>query len=94
MSPKKVPSDAADEDERLTRELEDTFPASDPPSLTEPGDGVAGDPSADDRLQKIRQRAYEIWLAEGGAHGRHDDHWRRAESELHKGAEPNAKRPR
>jgi len=31
---------------RLSKELETTFPASDPPSVTQPGSGVTGDPSA------------------------------------------------
>ena len=30
----------------------------------------------------IRERAYRIWLDEGRPHGRHDDHWLRAKSEL------------
>jgi hypothetical protein len=30
----------------------------------------------------IRERAYHLWLEEGRPHGRHDEHWRRAECEL------------
>lgn len=30
------------EDENLEKELEDTFPASDPPSTTSPGRGITG----------------------------------------------------
>jgi hypothetical protein len=30
----------------------------------------------------IRERAYQLWLEEGRPHGRHDEHWRRAEREL------------
>jgi hypothetical protein len=81
-----------DDDERLTEELKETFPASDPPSLTEPGKGVSGDPAADERLHKIRERAHAIWVEEGRPHGGHDDHWRRAEMELRREAGPSAKR--
>ncbi|MEI9421383.1 DUF2934 domain-containing protein [Mesorhizobium sp. Cs1299R1N1] len=37
---------------------------------------------SDDRDDKIRTRAYEIWQREGGAHGDHDRHWRQAEMEI------------
>jgi len=36
----------------------------------------------DDRLEKIRQRAYEIWEREGRLFGNHDRHWRQAEAEI------------
>ena len=32
--------------------------------------------------QRIRQRAYDIWLREGRPHGRDGLHWQRAEAEL------------
>jgi len=35
-----------------------------------------------DRNARIEERAYHIWLEEGRPHGRHDEHWRRAEREL------------
>ena len=35
-----------------------------------------------DRNARIEERAYHIWLEEGQPHGRHDEHWRRAEREL------------
>lgn len=35
-----------------------------------------------DRHAKISERAYRIWLDEGRVHGRHDEHWYRAEREL------------
>jgi hypothetical protein len=35
-----------------------------------------------DREERIRQRAYEIWQSEGHGHGRHEDHWHRAEREI------------
>ncbi|MCL6708002.1 DUF2934 domain-containing protein [Pseudomonas sp. R2.Fl] len=47
-----------------------------------------------DREQRIRERAYGIWQSEGGVHGLHDDHWRRAESELNaEEAEPDTGLP-
>jgi DUF2934 family protein len=35
-----------------------------------------------DRQERITERAYQIWVAEGRVHGRHDEHWRRAEREI------------
>ena len=35
-----------------------------------------------DREERIKQRAYAIWQSEGHGHGRHDDHWHRAEREI------------
>ena len=35
-----------------------------------------------DREERIKERAYAIWLAEGRVHGNHQDHWRRAEREI------------
>ena len=35
-----------------------------------------------DREERIRRRAYAIWQSEGHAHGRHEDHWHRAEREI------------
>jgi hypothetical protein len=32
--------------------------------------------------EQIAMRAYELFLQEGGAHGRHLDHWLHAEREL------------
>jgi hypothetical protein len=40
-----------------------------------------------DREEKIRQRAYSIWEAEGHPHGRADDHWHRAAREVAEPAE-------
>ena len=31
---------------------------------------------------RIRERAYQIWLAEGQPHGRDKEHWAQAEREL------------
>jgi hypothetical protein len=35
-----------------------------------------------DREQKIREKAYSLWQADGGIDGRHDDHWRQAEQDV------------
>jgi hypothetical protein len=35
-----------------------------------------------DRQERISERAYQIWVAEGCVHGRHDEHWQRAEREI------------
>lgn len=31
----------------------------------------------------IRKRAHQIWEDEGRPHGKHDEHWQRAASEVH-----------
>lgn len=31
----------------------------------------------------IRKRAHQIWEDEGRPHGKHEEHWRRARSEMH-----------
>jgi hypothetical protein len=31
----------------------------------------------------IRKRAHQIWEEEGRPHGKHEDHWKRAASEVH-----------
>ncbi len=36
----------------------------------------------DETIERIRSRAYEIWEAEGGLHGRQDEHWLQAEHEI------------
>jgi hypothetical protein len=36
----------------------------------------------DDRHNKIRQRAYELWHNEGRQEGRAEDHWAQAEREV------------
>jgi hypothetical protein len=38
--------------------------------------------SHDDDEHRVRQRAYELWQAEGAPHGRSEDHWHRARREL------------
>jgi hypothetical protein len=37
---------------------------------------------SEERHAKIQQRAYEIWLREGGQHGGHERHWHQAEMEI------------
>ncbi len=61
--------------------LDDTFPASDPPSQTDPSHGVRSGPvpSSEDA---VRRRAYEIWQAAGSPDGSHEEHWAQARREL------------
>jgi len=35
-----------------------------------------------ERHQRIEQRAYAFWQAEGQPHGRHDEHWQRAARQI------------
>jgi hypothetical protein len=44
-----------------------------------------------DREERIKERAYAIWLAEGRVHGHHQEHWHRAEREI--AAEETAGQP-
>lgn len=39
-------------------------------------------PLAEALLRQIELRAYLIWESEGRPHGRHDEHWARAEAEI------------
>jgi Protein of unknown function (DUF2934) len=69
-------------DRELSEGLSESFPASDPPAVTQPGSGITGAEVAladDDHHEKVRRRAYQIWLEEGQAHGRAEEHWREAE---------------
>lgn len=43
---------------------------------------------ADDRQNRIRQRAHEIWEQEGRPDGAHERHWRQAENEMAANAKP------
>jgi hypothetical protein len=36
----------------------------------------------DDKHERIRQRAYEIWRQAGELHGSHDQHWHQAVQEI------------
>ena len=83
MSEKK--KSKGEQDQELSKELTDSFPASDPPAITQPGGGITGPEYAaadEGRLQKIRERAYAIWLDEGQCHDRDQAHWRQAEREI------------
>lgn len=47
------------------------------------GAGIVGDQSMNlEREKRIEQRAYALWEAEGYPHGKHEEHWRRAASEI------------
>ena len=46
------------------------------------------------RHNEIEQRAYFLWEQEGRPHGRHFEHWLRAEAELGKPPAGKAKTPR
>jgi hypothetical protein len=61
--------------------LDDTFPASDPPSMTDPTHGLRSSCVVLDD-EAIRHRAYEIWQKAGCPDGSHDEHWAQARSEL------------
>ncbi|HEV7246095.1 MAG TPA: DUF2934 domain-containing protein [Shinella sp.] len=39
----------------------------------------------DDREEKIRKRAHELWQQEGEPHGKPDDHWFQAAREIDQG---------
>ena len=75
---------------RLAFRLLPAFRLGAPRKTTMPGPpGLAVDLPGGDRAddsgsecQGIRERAYHLWLEEGRPHGRHDEHWRRAEREL------------
>lgn len=41
----------------------------------------------DDKSQRVRERAYQIWIEEGRPHGRDREHWFRAEREMEEGDE-------
>ena len=36
----------------------------------------------DPEIDRVRTRAYQIWQREGQTHGRHEDHWHQAETEI------------
>ena len=46
------------------------------------------------REERIKQRAYELWQTEGHGHGRHEDHWHRAEREIAAEEAGSSKTPR
>jgi hypothetical protein len=76
-----LPTPTATEQAELDDALDDTFPASDPPSMTDPTHGVGSSSTTLDEAA-IRDRAYEIWQRAGSPDGSHDEHWNQARSEL------------
>jgi len=42
-----------------------------------------------DAEQRIRERAFEIWIEEGQPEGKHKEHWERARLEVEKFREPS-----
>ena len=45
------------------------------------------------RMQRTRERAYQIWEEEGRPEGREIDHWLQAEGELHEGVDAEDTQP-
>src|SRR5262249_54521278 len=45
-------------------------------------DATLGDCAIMDREQRIRERAYHLWIEEGRPDGRQDEHWRQASRQL------------
>ena len=51
---------------------------------------------ADDRQERIRNRAHQIWLQEGQPAGQHDRHWHQAAADVDQedaAGKPAAKKP-
>ena len=48
----------------------------------------------DDRHERIRQRAHEIWEQAGRPEGAHMDHWDQAAAEVDAASKPKAKSPK
>src|SRR3954471_17472153 len=45
------------------------------------------------KMQRTRERAYQIWEEEGRPGGREIDHWLQAEGELHEGVDAEDTQP-
>ena len=58
--------------------------ASDPPAFG--GATGVGVPEDDDRLERIRRRAYELWQESGSPSDREMDFWLQAEAEIDQSA--------
>jgi hypothetical protein len=43
---------------------------------------ASDDMDATNRQQRLQDRAYELWQADGSPDGLHEEHWRKAELEL------------
>ena len=61
-----------------------TMDASDPPAFG--GATGVGVPEDDDRLERIRRRAYELWQESGSPTDREMDFWLQAEAEIDQSA--------
>ncbi|RWB66659.1 MAG: DUF2934 domain-containing protein [Mesorhizobium sp.] len=48
----------------------------------------------DDRHERIRQRAHEIWEQAGRPEGAHKEHWEQATAEIDAAGKPKAKSPK
>jgi len=48
----------------------------------------------DDKHERIRQRAHEIWEQAGRPEGAHMDHWDQAAAEVDAATKPKAKSPK
>jgi hypothetical protein len=48
---------------------------------------LTGSSTSKSQREQIEERAYELWLAGGGAHGNDVDHWLQAEREVLEGQE-------
>lgn len=48
---------------------------------------------ASDREAQIREKAYRLWQDEGEPHGRHDEHWSRAERDIGEADVPASDEP-
>lgn len=48
----------------------------------------------DDRQERIRQRAHEIWEQAGRPEGAHMEHWEQATAEVDAAGKPKAKSPK
>ncbi|WP_322030276.1 DUF2934 domain-containing protein [Paraburkholderia sp. J76] len=77
---------------RIDDAVEDTFPASDPPAI---GGTTRVEPASaeNDREQRIRQRAYELWEKAGAPDDHTDEYWHQAEAEIAGGNSGEEKSP-
>ena len=79
------PKDGDDASADLIRDMSADAPPKDLETVKAASDAVAADdaqtPESSKRAQ-IERRAYALWEADGGHHGRHEEYWRRAEAEI------------